>query len=72
MAKKSISTNKIISIVLMVVGAGLAFWGYQQSGGLSSQVSGLMTGSPSDNVMMLYIGGAASFAVGLFLFFKNK
>lgn len=65
------STNKIISIVLMVVGAGLGLWGYQESGGFSSQVSGLFTGSPSDNVMVLYIGGAVSFIVGLYLFVKK-
>ena len=62
---------KITSIVLMVIGAGLAFWGYQISGGFGSQVSQAFSGSPTDKVMMLYIGGAASFAAGLFLFIKK-
>ncbi len=62
---------KIISIPLMILGIGLAFWGYQISGGLGSQLTSAITGSHTDKVMMLYIGGAASFVVGLFLFAKK-
>ena len=65
------SSTKNISIVLMVIGVGLAFWGFNLSGGFGSQVTQVFTGSPTDKVMMFYIGGAASFAVGLFLFIKN-
>jgi len=65
------SSKKNISIVLMVIGAGLAIWGYDISGGFGSSVTQALTGSPTDKVMMLYIGGAASFAVGLFLFIKK-
>jgi len=64
-------TNKIISIVLIVAGAGLAIWGYQKSGGFSSQLSNAFTGSHSDNVMMLYIAGAVCIAAGLFIKFKK-
>ena len=62
---------KIISIALMILGIGLAFWGYQISGGLGSQLTQAFSGSPTDKVMMLYIGGAAGFVVGLFLFIKK-
>lgn len=72
MAKRSKSTNKMASIALMVVGAGLAFWGYQKSGGLESKLTSAITGSNTDNVMMLYIGGAVCLAVGVYLFLKNK
>lgn len=65
------SSMKIVSIALMVIGAGLAFWGYQTSGGVGSQLTSALTGSHTDKVMMLYIGGAASFVVGLFLFTKK-
>lgn len=65
------SSMKIISIALMVLGVGLAFWGYNLSGGFGSQVTQAFTGSPTDKVMMFYIGGAASFAAGLFLFIKK-
>ena len=67
MAKKSNSTMKIISIILLVGGIGLAFWGYQMSGSLGSQLNNAFNGSPTDKVMMLYIGGAVSFIVGLYL-----
>jgi nitric oxide reductase large subunit len=67
MAKKSNSTMKLISIVLLVVGVGLAVWGYQISGSFGSQVNNAINGSPSDKVMMLYIGGAVSFVIGLYL-----
>jgi hypothetical protein len=30
-----------------------------------------MTGSPTDKIMMLYIGGAVSFVVGLLLVLKK-
>ena len=60
-------TKKIAGIVLLVLGAGLAYWGYRLSGGLGSQLNQAFSGSPTDKVMMFYIGGAVSFAVGLFL-----
>ena len=62
---------KIIGLVLIVVGAGLAIWGYQMSGSIGSQLNQAFTGSPSDKVMACYIGGAASLVVGVFLLFKK-
>lgn len=64
-------SEKILSLVLLVVGAGLVFWGYQLSESIGSQMSQAITGAHSDKEMVLYIGGAASFVVGLFLFFKK-
>ncbi len=63
--------KKIIGIVLAVVGAGLAYWGYRLSGGVGAQVTQAFTGSPTDRIMAFYIGGAVSLAVGLFLLFKK-
>lgn len=71
MAKRSRGTMKISGLALIVIGTGLAIWGYQQSGSVGSQLSQAVTGSHTDKVMMLYIGGAASFIVGLFLFLKK-
>ena len=65
------ANRKIIGIVLAIVGAGLAIWGYRLSGGFGSQVTQAFTGSPADKVMVFYIGGAASLAVGLFLLLKK-
>ena len=71
MAKRSKSKMKSISIALMVIGIGLAFWGYQMSGAIGSQITQTITGSNTDKVMALYIGGAASFVVGLYLYIKK-
>lgn len=62
---------KILGIVLLVLGVGLAIWGYQLSGSVESQVTQAVTGSDTDKVMTLYIMGAVSFFVGIFLFIKK-
>jgi len=51
--------------------AGLAFWGFQKSEGLQSQLSSTFTGSHSDNVMMLYIGAGVCVVVGVLLILKK-
>ncbi len=71
MAMGSGSTMKIIGIALAVAGIGLAIWGYQLSGSVGSQVTQAVTGSDTDKVMTLYIAGAVSFFVGIFLVIKN-
>jgi hypothetical protein len=65
------STTKIIGIILMVAGIGLAIWGYQLSGSFGSQITQAVTGSDTDKVMTFYISGAAGFVVGLYLFAKK-
>ena len=60
-----------IGIALMVIGVGLAYWGYDMSGGFESQLNQAFSGSSSNAVLIRYIGGAASFAAGLFLFIKK-
>jgi len=71
MAKKKKSNMKVISIALMVVGIGLVIWGYQMSGSIGSQISQTFTGSSPDKVILLFIGGAASLVVGLYLYMKK-
>ena len=68
---KNAETTTVIGIALMVIGVGLAYWGYQQSGSIGSQITQTFTGSPTDKVMMHYIAGAASFFVGIYLFFRH-
>jgi len=63
--------KKPAGIALIVIGAGLAFWGTQKSAGLESQLSSAITGSSSDNVMILYIVGAVCAAVGAYLFVRS-
>lgn len=63
--------NSIVGVVLVVVGLGLAYWGYQESGSLGSQLDELVSGGPGDNVMIKYIAGAACVAAGALLFTKK-
>lgn len=63
--------TQAVGIVLVVAGVGLAYWGYQLSGSVGSQLRQAFSGSHSDEVMIRYIAGAASFAVGLFMFLKK-
>lgn len=62
---------KIISIVLIILGIGLAVWGYQLSGSVESEITQAITGADTDRVMIYYITGAVNFFVGIFLFSKN-
>lgn len=64
--------SKILSIVLVVLGAALIIWGFQLSGGAANEVSRSLTGSSTDAVMYRYIAGAVSLAAGAFLFLKKK
>lgn len=70
MAKKK-SNTQAISIVLMVVGIGLLIWAYQMSGSFGSHFSRTFTGSAPDKEMLLYIGGAASLIVGIYMYLKK-
>lgn len=65
------TTMKIISIILIVLGIGLAVWGYQLSGSVGSEITQALTGADTDRVMTYYITGAVSFFVGIYLFSKN-
>jgi hypothetical protein len=69
MANKS--SLKLVGIALMVIGLGLAYWGYDMSGSFDSQFSQAFAGTNTNAVMIRYIGGAAAFAAGLFLFIKK-
>ena len=71
MAMGSGSTMKIVGIVLVVLGIGLAIWGYQLSGSVGSKITQAVTGSDTDKVMTYYIVGAISIVVGMYLFKKN-
>jgi hypothetical protein len=62
--------KKIIGIVLVALGLGLAYWGYHLSGGFGAQLNQAFSGSPTDKVLAFYVGGAVSFLAGLFLVFK--
>ena len=57
--------HKIIGAILLVVGVFLLIRGHDLSQSINSQVKNLFTGSPSDQVMCYYLGGAVCCAVGV-------
>ena len=71
MAMGSGTTIKIIGIALVVLGVGLAIWGYQLSGSVGSKITQAVTGSDTDQVMSFYISGTVSIVVGIYLFIKK-
>ena len=71
MANQMDTLAKVVGLILLIGGAGLAFWGYQMSGSLAAQLSRTVTGALPDAVMYRYIGGAVCVAVGLFLLVRK-
>ena len=63
---------KLLSVVLIVLGAGLVIWGFQLSGGAVNEVTRSLTGSSTDAVIYRYLAGAVSLAAGFFLFLKKN
>ncbi|PLX95438.1 MAG: hypothetical protein C0621_03620 [Desulfuromonas sp.] len=70
MAKKS--NSKLLGAILLAAGIGLAFWGYQLSDSLGSQLTRVFSGAPSNKVMMCYISGGVSAVAGLFLLLRKS
>ena len=63
--------NKATGLALVVIAAGLAWWGYQISGTLAAQLTSTISGSLPDEVIYRYIGAAACGVAGLYLVFKG-
>ena len=71
MAKPPFPIVKVMGLALIVVGAGLVYWGYRLSGSFVSQVTETFSGAMPDEVMLRYIAGAACIVVGGFLFVRK-
>jgi len=61
--------NKIIGVILLVVGVFLLVRGHDIAQSVNSQVKNLFTGSPTDRAVHYYLGGAICCAVGFVLAF---
>ena len=56
---------KLSGAVLLVIAAGLAWYGYDMSQAVASKISNALTGGPTDRVMMFYGGAAVCAVLGL-------
>ena len=61
------SNNKLIGLVLVIVGVVLILWGVQMYGSFGSELSRAFSGSPTDKTIGAFIVGAVSLVAGLFL-----
>jgi len=58
--------NKPLSLVLLVIGAILLFYGFRAGDSVGSDVSRAVTGTPTDKSIWLLVGGAIAGVAGLF------
>ncbi|RLB72548.1 MAG: hypothetical protein DRH06_05305 [Deltaproteobacteria bacterium] len=58
--------NKIIGIVLIIVGVALAFWGYNLYDSVGSQVSRAFRGDAPLEAWAGMVGGAICLVIGIF------
>ncbi|MEH6499297.1 MAG: DUF3185 family protein [Pseudoalteromonas distincta] len=65
-------SQKLVGIVLLVVGILLLVFGLQSSQSLGDQVVETFTGRFTQGTMFMIIGGAAALAAGAFLTFFRK
>ena len=71
MANGTNSLLKLVGLVLLVLGVGLAYWGFQLSDSVQSELTEVITGAETDKVMQFYIGSAVCCIAGLYLIFKR-
>jgi len=62
--------SKPIGILLLIIAAGLAWYGYDMSQAVASKISSALTGGPTDRVMMFYAGAAVCGLLGLWKLVK--
>lgn len=65
-------TNRLIGLILLVVGIILLYFGWQSTESLADQVSETVTGRFTDETTWYLIGGAVAIVVGAVLAFKRS
>jgi hypothetical protein len=64
--------KRAIAVVLIVIGAGLIYWGYDISQSVRGQFTRLWSGGVPDRAMLAYLGGAACAALGVYLLARSR
>jgi hypothetical protein len=64
--------NKGIGVALLVVGIALIVYGFNASDSVSSGVSRVFTGAPTDKTLWLLLGGGAATIVGAVMTFRGS
>ncbi|KKO49147.1 membrane protein [Arsukibacterium sp. MJ3] len=63
--------NKIIGLALLVVGAVLLYFGFNAYNSTASEVTELVTGSPTDNAVWYLVAGGLAAIIGLGVLLKK-
>ncbi|MDP1933115.1 MAG: DUF3185 family protein [Gammaproteobacteria bacterium] len=64
--------NKLIGIVLLVVGVMLLFFGLQSSESVGDQLTEAVTGRFTDETMLFIFGGVVAIVAGLYMAAMRK
>lgn len=56
--------NRLVSIALLVSGVVLIIYGFNAANSVSSEVSKLFTGAPTDRALWMLFGGVVIAAIG--------
>ena len=59
-------SNKIVGIILIIIGAALALWGYNVYEAAGSEIDRALTGDTPIEAWLGMVGGAICAAIGLF------
>jgi hypothetical protein len=57
--------QKLSGLICLIIGGMLVYWGYQMSQAFGARVTNLLSGTPGDKPMLLYIAGAILLTFGL-------
>jgi hypothetical protein len=63
--------NKLIGLILLVVGIGLLIWGISMTDSFKSKISRAFTGSPTDKTMVVLIAGGVCTVLGAYQLSKK-
>lgn len=63
--------QKVIGLILLILGIGAIWWGYSLSESLSGEITQAVEGQDT-GVMIRYAGGVVLIVVGLFLAMKKS
>ena len=64
--------NQALGVMLLVIAAGLVWWGYDITQSVRGQWIRAWGGSLPDKAMLLYLGGVACAVLGVFQLLRRK
>jgi len=66
------SRNALISLVILIAGVALLFWGFDASESFASEVSEVVEGAPSNKSIALMVIGGLLAVLGLFGLMRRR